>query len=64
MLISKINKINRVINLIDPSKSVMYRLYRHHTSVKDNIFLKDLNSLGRPLTKTVIVDNNPYNFSL
>ena len=41
-----------------------YRLYRQHTVIIDNDFVKDLTRLGRPLDKIIIVDNMPQNFRL
>ena len=41
-----------------------YRLYRQHTIVYNNDFVKDLNKLGRDLSKVIIVDNMPQNFRL
>lgn len=55
---------DQIINLIDVNKRISYRLYRHHTYMEEDTILKDLNILGRPLSRTVIVDNNPYNFAL
>ena len=41
-----------------------YKLYRQHAVIIDNDFIKDLNRLGRPLDKVIIVDNMPQNFRL
>ena len=41
-----------------------HRLYRQHTIIIDNDFVKDLSRVGRPLDKIAIVDNMPQNFRL
>ena len=41
-----------------------YKLYRQHTIIIGNNFVKDLTRLGRPLDKVIIVDNMPQNFRL
>ena len=41
-----------------------HRLYREHAVIIDNDFVKDLNRIGRPLDKIIIVDNMPQNFRL
>ena len=41
-----------------------HRLYREHAVIIDNDFVKDLNRIGRPLEKIIIVDNMPQNFRL
>ena len=41
-----------------------HRLYRAHAVIIDNDFVKDLNRIGRPLDKIIIVDNMPQNFRL
>jgi Dullard-like phosphatase family protein len=41
-----------------------HRLYREHAIIIDNDFVKDLKRIGRPLDKTIIVDNMPQNFRL
>lgn len=61
---------NFILNIIDKDKVIAYKLYREHTQLKGGIHLKvtvwfrsqDLSKLGRPLTKTIIVDNLPENF--
>ena len=40
------------------------RLYRDHTIVCENDFVKDISRIGRPLDKILIVDNMPQNFRL
>ena len=39
-----------------------HRFYRQHTVIIGNDFIKDLNRIGRPIDKMIIVDNMPQNF--
>ena len=41
-----------------------YRLYRIHTVVINNDFVKDLSRLGRDLSRIIIVDNMEQNYKL
>jgi Dullard-like phosphatase family protein len=41
-----------------------YRLYRVHTIVINNDFVKDLSRLGRDISRTIIVDNMEQNYKL
>ena len=40
------------------------RLYRQHTVFINDTFVKDLSKLGRDLSKIIILDNRPQNYSL
>ena len=40
------------------------RLYRQHTIIYENDFVKDISRIGRPLDSIIIVDNMPQNFRL
>lgn len=53
-----------VLDSIDKEKRITYRLYRQHASPTGMVFVKDLSKIGRPLNKTIIVDNVAENFSL
>ncbi|KAM3140830.1 hypothetical protein pb186bvf_007057 [Paramecium bursaria] len=55
---------NFIIDILDEGQKVAARLYREHTVLKDNVYIKDLSILGRPLNRTIIVDNMPENFQL
>ena len=39
-----------------------HRLYREHVIIDNNDVVKDLNRIGRPLDKILIIDNMPQNF--
>ena len=41
-----------------------YRLYRQHTIIIGNDFVKDISKLGRDMSKIIIVDNMAQNFQL
>ena len=41
-----------------------FRLYRQHTIICEDEFVKDIGRLGRPMNKLIIVDNLPQNFKL
>ena len=52
-----------IINKLDPDKKlVRYRLYRSHTILSKTAAVKDLARLGRPLERTLIIDNRAANF--
>ena len=59
-----------VIDQLDPDKRLItHRLYRQHTVNRSKtnpypLIIKDLSKIGRPLTKTIIVDNLAENFLL
>ncbi len=53
-----------VLEGLDKNNCISYRLYREHTVCVNKVNVKDLNKLGRDITKVIIVDNYPENFSL
>ena len=54
-----------IINALETNKKYFdYRLYRIHTIIIDNDFVKDISKLGRDLNKIIIVDNMEQNYKL
>ena len=54
-----------ILNLIDPDNEIIkYRLYRHHVTILGCSVYKDLNKLGRDLSKVIIIDNMKDNFKM
>lgn len=53
-----------VLEHIDPNQErIRHRFYRHHcTHLDTQVYTKDLSALGRPLSRVVLVDNNPICF--
>lgn len=54
-----------VLNVLDPTGSlVQHRLYRQHCVHAHGGYFKDLRALGRPLSRTVLVDNSPVSLAM
>ncbi len=54
-----------IINEIESEKTYFHhKLYRHHTILINNEFVKDISKIGRDLKKVIIIDNSEVNFSL
>ena len=56
-----------IINSIEQNQKGKYfnaRLYRQHTIIYENDFVKDISRIGRPLNSIIIVDNMPQNFRI
>ncbi len=54
---------NFILDQLDPTgEMIKHRLYRQHIILVDGQCIKDLSRLGRPLTRTIIVDNLSENF--
>lgn len=51
-----------VLDQLDTENLISYRLYRQHTTKQNHVYLKDLVNVGRPIAKTIIVDNVAANF--
>jgi len=56
---------DEILDSIDPAHSLIkYRLYRQHTSLHNDVSVKDLSKIGRDMKRTLIVDNIRDNFRL
>ena len=56
---------DNILNLLDAENKIFkFRLYRQHTTIIGLNVFKDLNKLGRDLTKIIIIDNLKENFKL
>ena len=54
-----------ILDHIDPNKVIQHRLYRESCTLVDNqVFVKDLRIIGRPLENLVLVDNAPHTYLL
>ena len=59
------NYADPILDSIDKNKIFFdKRLYRQHTLLVNDTFVKDLSKLGRDLSKVVILDNRPQNYEL
>ncbi|CAD8044223.1 unnamed protein product [Paramecium primaurelia] len=51
-----------ILDLIDEDKVISHRLYRQHTTLVKNTYVKDIQKIGRDIKKTIIIDNLAENF--
>lgn len=59
---SRAQYVNSCIDQIDTNKVVSARLFREHCKRDGEDVIKDLNSLGRPLKKTILIDDSPKSY--
>ena len=59
------NYVDLVLNSLQEQKKYFdYTLYRQHTTIQNEEFIKDLSKIGRKLSNIIIVDNMPQNYRL
>ncbi|OMJ17212.1 hypothetical protein AYI69_g7514 [Smittium culicis] len=52
-----------VLDLLDKSGLITYRLFRESCNLYNMNYVKDLSRLGRPLESTIIIDNSPASYA-
>lgn len=52
------------MDMMDPSGYCTDRLFREHCTYMNNVFVKDLSLVGRPLKDSIIIDNSPTSYML
>jgi len=50
---------NPVLDLLDIHKVIDFRLFREHCTYINDIYVKDMTKIGRPITEVFIIDNSP-----
>jgi TFIIF-interacting CTD phosphatase-like protein len=51
----------QIIDVLDPEeKLISARLYRDSCTEHNQLYIKDLSRLGRPMSDVLILDNSPY----
>jgi len=55
---------NPLLDLLDPKGLVTGRLFREHCTRRGQMYIKDLDRLGRRMERTLIIDNSPYSYAL
>lgn len=53
---------DQIIDTIDPYRFIKHRLYRRHCGIYKDHYVKDLEFLGRPLNRVILVDNHPASY--
>lgn len=53
---------DKILDEIDPKRYIKHRLYRQHCGFFKEYYIKDLEFLGRTLSRTLIVDNHPASY--
>ncbi|CAD8123561.1 unnamed protein product [Paramecium sonneborni] len=55
---------DQAIRELQCDQYIDHKLYRNHTTFNGNNFIKDISKVGRPLERTIIIDNTPTNYEL
>ena len=53
-----------MLNQFDTNSRITHRLYRQHCQQRGYSLVKDIGKIGRPLDRTIIIDNVAENFAL
>ncbi len=57
--------VDSIIKIIEKDKKYFDKiLYKEHTTLIEDVFVKDISKLGRDLSKVIIIDNLPQSFKL
>lgn len=55
---------NPLLDLLDPKGLITGRLFREHCTRRGQMYVKDMDKIGRKLENSLIVDNSPHSYAL